>query len=385
MANIDDFEAEDVMSEKLPHANPDDTVSDVIGLMRKHDMDEIPVVEDGDVVGLINDDMFIDKRHLPFSTKLEHVMSRPPQVNVGDSLVRISEMLLSSDYRGVPVMSERGEYVGFIRRKDIADIVPEIDELKNTKVNDFMTPSPSTITEHEHIGKAKAMMKRLDVRVLPVVDKYGKLSGMVGIRDIVKEASRPITREEKGDRTGERDSPYEDLEVRSVMSEPPITTTTDSNIHSAAAKMAEHDVSTLVALEEDDIKGILTRFDLIEMLTSFREEERVYVQITGLEERPEVYDQMYDLIQNYLQKINKVLKPLVLNVHVVTHQKEGEQAKHSVRLRLSTDYGMFYAKKYDWNIMRALDESLDSIQRRVFEDKKKRVDRKKHPKYQKLI
>ncbi len=385
MAKVEDFKAKDVMSGKLPSAEPNGTISEAIGLMRKHDLEEIPIVKDDQVVGIIGDSTFIEKRSLSFSTKLSHVMNKPPKVSEDDSLVRVSEMLLSSNYRGVPVTSENGEYKGFLSRKDITDIIPSLEELKNTEVKDFMTPSPATIREHDHIGKARAMMKRYDLRVLPVVDKHGKLSGMVSIQDILEEIARPISREEKGDRTGERDSPYNDIEVRSVMSEPPITTEPNSSIHSAADLMKENNISTLAVTSNDDIKGVFTQFDLIEILTSFREAEQVYVQITGLDEKPEVYDQMYDVIQGYMKKINKVLKPLVLNVHVVSHQKDGSQSKYSVRLRLSTDYGMFYAKKFDWNIMTALDSCLESLQKRVYKDKEKKLERRKHPKYQKVI
>ncbi len=380
MAKIDDVTAKEIMRDKSVSAHPEDTVSDAIGLMKKHEISEVPIVEEGDVIGIISDGTFIDKRNLPFSTKLEHVMSKPPHVREQDSIVDVSEMLLSSNYRGIPVTSGNSSYTGFISRKDITKIVPEIDELKNTKVSEFMTPSPSTIKEHESVGKAKAMMKKLDVRVLPVVDKHERLTGMVGISDILEEA-RPVKREEKGDRTGERDSPYTGLEVRSVMVNPPITASPTDSIPEAAKKMSENGISTLVAVDDDDIKGILTEFDLIEMITSFREADQVYVQITGLEEDAEMYDQMYDLVQKYLRKINKVMKPLVLNIHVVSHQKEGNQAKYSIRLRLSTDYGMFYSKEFDWNIMKALDEGLDNLEREVFEQKEKWVDNKKHPKY----
>ncbi|MFO8149013.1 MAG: CBS domain-containing protein, partial [Trueperaceae bacterium] len=94
---------------------------------------------------------------------------------------------------------------------------------------------------------------------------------------------------------------------------PAITTKPDFTIPEAAEKMIEHDISTLVVTENDEIKGVLTRYDLIEIIASFREKEEVYVQVSGVEGTPEVYHQMYDLIQNFLEKINKVLKPLVLN------------------------------------------------------------------------
>ncbi|MFW5945697.1 MAG: CBS domain-containing protein [Candidatus Natronoplasma sp.] len=385
MAKVEDFKAKDIMSEKLPYADPNDAVSDAIGLMRKHDMEEIPVVQDGQVMGVLSDTMFIERRNLSFSTKLKHLIHKGPSVDENDSLVEVSEMLLSSDYRGVPVTSKSDDYIGFLTRKDITEVIPRLEELKKTTVKEFMTPSPATISENENIGKARAMMKRYDVRVIPVVDKHGTLRGMVGIQDILEGTARPVTRQEKGVRSGERDSPYRDMEIQSIMSEPPITTDPNSRIHEAAEKMTDHDISTLVATKDNEIKGILTQYDLIEMLTSFREGEQVYVQIAGLEEGPEVYDQMYEVIQRYLKKINQVLKPLVLNVHVVSHQKEGNQRKYSVRLRLSTEYGMLYSKEFDWNMMSALDDALDSLKKRIFEEKEKRVKRRKHPKYQKII
>ncbi|MFP4000518.1 MAG: CBS domain-containing protein [Thermoplasmata archaeon] len=385
MAKVEDFKAKDIMSEKLPHAEPNDLVSDAIGLMRKHDMEEIPVVQDGQVVGVLSDTTFIERRNLSFSTKLKHLIHKGPNVDEDDSLVEVSEILLSSNYRGVPVTSKSGDYVGFLSRKNITEVIPKLDELKKTTVKEFMTPSPTTIRTNEHIGKARSMMKRYDVRVLPVVDKHGTLRGMVGIQDILEEVSRPVDRQEKGVRTGERDSPYRDIEVGSIMSEPAIKTTPNAAIHDATKKMIDHNISTLVVTSEDEIKGIITQYDLIEMLTSFREEEQVYVQISGLEEGPELYEQMYDVIQRYLRKMNQVIKPLVLNVHVVSHQKEGNQRKYSVRLRLNTDHGMLYAKEFDWNIMKALDLALDNLKKRIFKDKEKRIERRKHPKYQKVI
>ncbi len=385
MVKIKDLKAKDIMGEKLPHSSPDKRVSDAIGLMRKHDLEEVPIIENDEVVGIISDNTFIDKRNLSFSTRLRHVMSQPPEVNLDDSMVDVSEMLLASGHRGVPVTSEEGSYEGFISRKDICEVIPTIDELKKTEVKDFMTPNPATIQVGENIGKARSMMKNYDVRVLPVVDKHNNLSGMIGIQDILENVARPEHRQEKGVRTGEKDSPYQKIDIGSIMSEPPITTTSNSKIQDAADKMNEHEISTLVATEGDDIKGVLTQFDLIEMITSFREADQVYVQITGLKESPGIYDQMYDLIQSYLKKMNRVLKPLVLNVHVVTHQKGGDQSKYSVRLRLSTDHGMYYAKKFDWNVMKALDEGLESLRGKVFSDKEKKLDKRKHPKYQKII
>jgi len=381
MARINDFRVKDIMSKEVITADPNDTVSDAIGLMKKHNISELPITENSEIIGLISDEKFIERRHLPFSTKLKHVMSKPPKINENDSIVELCEMLLSSGYRGLPVSSGNSDLVGFVSRTDIVTIIPDVDELGDIDVQEVMTPSPTTVSEREAIAKAKSLMKNLDERVLPVVDKHGHLSGMIGIKDIVNGGSWPIEREEKGERRGERDSPYDNIEIQSLMNKPPVKILPSETIKKAANKMNEYNISTLVAADNGDIKGIITQYDLVEIITTFREAEQVYVQITGLEASPGMYDQMYDLIQKYLKKINNVLKPLVLNIHVVTHKKEGNETKYSIRLRLNTDYGMFYANKYDWNIMKALDDSLESVKRKVFQEKEKWVDNKKHPKY----
>ncbi|MGM0404716.1 MAG: CBS domain-containing protein [Thermoplasmatota archaeon] len=381
MAQVEDFQAKDVMTKNYITAKPDDKVSDAIGLMRKHDVAEIQVVENGEVLGIVAEDMFVKKRHLPFSTKLAHVMTKPPNVEQDDTIIDVCELLLSSGYRGVPVKSNH-DIVGFVSRSDIIEIIPDIDDLRKSTVSEYMTPSPTTIREHDSIIKAKNMMENLDEKVIPVTDEHGRLSGMIGIKDIIKGSSRPVSRYEKGEKGGEKDSPYSDMEIRSMMVTPPITTTPGETIHDAAKKMKENNISTLVAVEDEAIKGILTQIDLVETIASFRESDQVYVQITGLEEGPDVYDQMYQMVQKYLQKINRVLKPLVLNIHVVTHHTSGHEKKFSIRLRLNTDHGMFYAKKFDWNIMRALDEGMNSLQKKIFQDKEKKLDRyRKHPKY----
>lgn len=384
MAGIDDYKAKDLMTKDLITAKSDQTVSEAIALMKNNKISEILVNDEkGNVTGIVTYDMFTKRRHLPFSTKLENVMNAPPSVGIDSTISEICEMLLSSGYRGLPVRSSKGEYVGIISRTDIVKIIPQIDEVKPLSVEEVMTPNPSDIMEHDTVGMAKQMMKDLDEQVVPVINKDGKLTGMIGIKDIVENTLGPLNREEKGERAGEKDSPYDDLEIRSIMSSPPITTLQKEKVAKAAKKMMSNDISTLVALDDDEeVVGILTAIDLIETLASFKEGEQVYVQITGLEEGADTLDMMYEIIQKYLQKFNAVVKPLVMNIHVVSHNKEGTETKYSLRIRLQSDHGMFYVKEYDWNMMRALDDGLENMRRIIFEEKEKKLDQiRKHPKY----
>ena len=132
MARVEDFQAKDLMSKDYISAKPEDNVSHAIGLIRQNNVGEIPIQKGGTIVGIISEDTFIKRRHLPLSTKLEHIMSTPPKVKPDDSVVDVSELLLSSGYRGVPVISEKDEILGFISRTDVINKIPQMEEFKNT-------------------------------------------------------------------------------------------------------------------------------------------------------------------------------------------------------------------------------------------------------------
>lgn len=377
MVRLGELKVRDVMTENMITASPKDTVSDAIALMKRHNISEIPVLHERKVVGMVSDETFIKKRHLPLSAKLEYVIGTPPTVSGEDSVMGACVMLLSSGYRGIPVISDKGVYAGFISRSDIVRKIPEMEELEGMKVEEIMSPDPSTIQEHETVGDALGLMNRMDERALPVVDGSGRLSGMIGIKDIVKGPTlKPPTRETQGERVGEKERDVENLEVKSLMAEPPITTSPDEAIQDAARKMAKNDISALVALEGEEIKGVITQFDLIEFIASLEEVEQAYVQITGLAEDIDVVYSMHDSIRKYLQLFGRIIKPSVMSIQVIHHRKRGgHETKYGLRLRLQTDKGMFYARNHGWDIMKTLDEALETLRREIIQEKEKRIER----------
>ncbi len=377
MVRLGELKVRDVMTEDIITASSEDTVSDAIALMKRHDISEIPVLSERKVVGMVSDETFIKKRHMPLSAKLKYVIGTPPTVSEEDSIVDACVMLLSSGYRGIPVISDKGLYTGFISRSDIVRTIPETEDLEGMKVEEIMSPDPSTIQEHETVGDATVLMDSMDERVLPVVDESGRLFGMIGIKDIVKgPALKPPTTETWGERVGEKDRDVENLEVKSLMVEPPITTSPDEAIQEAAKKMAENNISALVALEGEEIKGVITQFDLIEFIASLGEVEQAYVQITGLAEDIDVVYSMHDSIRKYLQLFGRIIKPSVMSIQVIHHRKKGgHETKYGLRLRLQTDKGMFYARNHGWDIMKTLDEALETLRREIIQEKERRIER----------
>lgn len=69
MARVEDYKAKDIMSKNFISAKPKDTVSDIIGLMKKYDVAEIPVLKNSKIVGIVSEDTFVKKDIFLFQQK----------------------------------------------------------------------------------------------------------------------------------------------------------------------------------------------------------------------------------------------------------------------------------------------------------------------------
>ena len=371
-SDILDLTAADLMSEHPVTATPDEHLSEVIGLMKKKDVHEVLVVENGELLGVVSYDSLIKRRGLPPTTKVSHVMNHIAHIEEDCSLSLIAETTLSTGLRALPV--KRGkDLVGVISRTDLIWSILNAPELAEASVESVMSPSVTCVYENESVSRARHVMQELDARSIPVIDEYGHLVGVIGQKDIVPMV---LQSQKRGEDAGLDRGPL-DVEVKSIMSSPPVTTTREATVKEAIELMKKHNISNIVVSEKNVPHGILTQIDLVELLVVHGRGEEVYIQISGLEEGPEVYEEMYDAIGKTVKRIGKMATPKVLNFHVVKHHSSGDRFKHSIRARLTTEHSMYYAKGFDWNLFVTLDEVLDQLERDVKKEKEMRLDARK--------
>ncbi len=115
-------------------------------------------------------------------------------------------------------------------------------------VRHAMTESPQTVKPDLTAGDAAALMKELDVGVIPVAEG-GKLLGLVTDRDL---AMRVLA---------ERKDPN-DVQVGEIMTRGPVTVTPDMKLSEARGLMAEHRVRRLPVMKGQEIVGILSLGDV---------------------------------------------------------------------------------------------------------------------------
>ena len=372
--SVQDMKASDVMSRKLITVEQDEDVSSAIGKMQKHDINEVPVVsEDGSILGLVNYETLLKRRSIPMTTKVENVMAFPPRVDEDASVMDIAETMLSSGYRAVPV-TDRDRIIGIVSRTDLVNIIPGLKILSGIEVNEIMTESPHYIGEKDTIDQARSIMYKLDVRALPVTDGEDNVVGAVGLKDLGKASFRKRERTTRGDASGKQISSK--ITVGSIMRSPPITITETQKIVEAVALMNDNNISSVIVTDKDRPVGIVTQYDLIELIASFKHEEQVFVQISGLHEaEPESYDMMYELIQKNIKRVSKIVTPKIFTIHVTTQEAGSDHMSGDVTLRgrMTTEHELYYSTVTDWDIMKALSTMLSNIEKSIRKDKDKKV------------
>lgn len=370
-----DLRVKDLMSRKPMTAAPEEEVSKVLGLMKKHDVHEVPVVQEEALLGLVSYTTVLQRRNLPMTTRIENLLVRPPTIGGEDLLPPVAEVLMSSGYRALPVL-EGDRLAGMVSRTDLVRAIAEAPDFADLPVQRVMTPEPQVVEEEDTVRKARDLMRELDERALPVVNGAGKVTGVVGLKDLVDVFARPRERATQGDRVGERTAV--DVEVKGVMSAPAVTVGIDASAAEAARRMEEFGISSVVVVDEDRPLGIVTQVDLLEQLASLQTREEAFVQISGLDNDDWwTYEVLYAAIGRGLRRIASIVLPRILNVHVVTHQSAGDTNKYSIRARLTTENGLYVARDHDWDAWVAMQKVMEQFERRIKKEKEQKLDRRK--------
>jgi CBS domain-containing protein len=108
MASIKSFKVKDVMKETDQVASSDQRISEILGQMKKQHIHELPVIEKGKVIGIIDLDKLIKSRRLPLTSEVKHIMVNNPAISTEDSLPTVARIMISSDLKGIPVV-EKGK------------------------------------------------------------------------------------------------------------------------------------------------------------------------------------------------------------------------------------------------------------------------------------
>ncbi|MBI3334526.1 CBS domain-containing protein [Candidatus Pacearchaeota archaeon] len=111
-------QAKDIMIPRILSAKPHDRVSSLIKLMGKHSISQLPVIERGNVLGLITESSLLsrEKEEILHKFAQEIMEPAPPIVSPDASLPIIKQLLL---FYSIILIKEKGKLTGLITKADL--------------------------------------------------------------------------------------------------------------------------------------------------------------------------------------------------------------------------------------------------------------------------
>ncbi|MCU0632130.1 MAG: CBS domain-containing protein [Methanolinea sp.] len=278
------MQAQDIMTSPVYIVSPGEHVAYARNLMLKHKISRIPVVEAGILVGILTKKDIgyrlrqsepIWRRRPIDNIPVNILMTREPlTISTTTTSREIASLMIQWDISGLPVIDE-GEIAGIVTKSDFMRSAA-VNSLKQT-VADVMEDA-ITVSRYHSLDHVIDIMKERNDKVV-VVNNDGTLAGIITEsnlafylyeterRELPKKDVMMLRRGEPGGRKQHRYVMVAAAVAEDLMSRPVITIGCGEKLTEAVNVMQANHINSVVAVEGNEIKGILKRDDIIREVT----------------------------------------------------------------------------------------------------------------------
>lgn len=294
----------------------------------------VVVMKEGVYHGIVDERSLENINSDPASTKLETLAEKAPLIPVTADLTETARYFFAGPYKSLP-LGTKEKIEGVLTRNDVLAELLKSTSLSGS-VQDYMTAPAVTISVEESIAKAKAKMRESRVRRLIVTKQDNQLAGLLSLYDLVSKYSK---RKEKAPFVSNK-VPLDNHPIKSFMrsAEEVRTIGPDAPLSTAAKIMVENGIASLVVMDENKPRGLLSARDIFE---SVLREQKAPVYLSGLDDSDKLYtEEIMDECNGELEKLRKSFEITYLAIHFKKYKH-----KYSVHARLkTTEHGIILAK-----------------------------------------
>lgn len=361
----------EIMRKDIVLLKPEDHVIDFITLMENDLVHEAAVVnESGELIGFVHYKILADKN-----------VQDPTKTKIETVMVHAPKVLEDEIIENAAKLIFETGFRGLPvvdKKGKVTGIVTSIDVLKGMKNEKIFSEktaedimSPAiVIRETDDIGKARVIMRENNISTLPVVNENDELVGVVMVLDLLK-AIKPKERISWYSMAAEKLT-LMDIPVSTVMNKTPLISEKRTSLSEILEKMINNNIRSCIIVEEKGPVGVVTTRDLLEVYLSSIEKEKVYVQYSGLrEEDDEVMLTVDRMVRDTVEKLHSIYPIQYFHIHVKRYKKSGDRKLFSVRCRVMTDEGVFISKAHAWDLRDAVGSALDKLEKIVIKHKEK--------------
>ncbi|WP_435320552.1 CBS domain-containing protein [Haloarchaeobius sp. TZWSO28] len=366
-----------VVTTNYPTTDADTRVSKLTAHFEDSSTRAVVVMDDGEVLGVVTRRQFLSSHRNP-EAKVKSLVWHVPTVAPGDDVREVAGLMRDSDSGLLPVEND-GTLVGAVTVDDIVRAVRPA--LEGIRVSAVTTADPITFEPSNTVGEAINRFRTEHISHLPIVEN-GSPVGVLSLMDVVPFTARKTRRAQGGSsgfeptgtnhggfgsREGDSDRLL-DVPVRDFMSTPVVTAEPTDSLGHAVDMMLDHDVSSVVVVEDGKVVGIATTSDLLDALVREAPGRRA-VQVYGMDLLDDIsYEEVVDLIEGTVKDAPMSLLDAKVHLHEHDETLRGTPLLYA-RMRLFTDDGRFIASGEGYGAAQAIADARDAVRRQLIDDK----------------
>ncbi len=312
----------------------------------------------------------------PERSSVSGIAFSPPHMTPEAPLYDASLKLVHNRVRLLPVV-ENESIVGVVRQTRILEKMADCEDLEECFSEELMVKNPVTMDRDASIGVIRSLMLKNGISHIPVVDKDGKLRGIVTAKELVWHFVKPSEGQTVGERRGETIR-TRDMSMRGLIDGDPLYVTRRTSILDVIREMSTLKKGYCIVAENQKPIGIITPRDVLSLLTQFEPKAPVPVYVVGFKD----FDK--DLVQSASRKIDRVarrvlkyhpdLQEIVVDGRVKS--RRGEERRFEIKARAHLPSNMISITVEGWSLLTLFDEVSERLDAALSQIKGKRKTRR---------
>jgi hypothetical protein len=141
-------------------------------------------------------------------------------------------------------------------------------------------------------------------------------------------------------------------------------------VKDAIKEMLKRHISCVIITDDDELKGLVTKRDLLEIVAAMQKQEgeQFFIKTTGEFDKVDSFEKAQ--IEKALNQFAGKLSDKFQQGYLIADLKEHKEQTRKVplmycKIRFSSDLGMFVSSNHGWGALAAVTKGLDNIKRQM--------------------
>lgn len=339
------------------------SISDIIGVLMDRDSYDIFIPLSGKVA-VLNMRDFLGIKNITSANPIT-LGKIIPTLNSESTIAEAARLMSLYRLRALPLI-EKNAIIGQISAKKIVEAIRNIVLViptRKTSASDIMTPSPIVISKIDKIASAKNIMKRRRIDHLPVLED-NRLVGMVTSKDIINVMlpTERIGRKSLGiDDTQDRLN----ITISGILDKNIIASNSDDTLRSVTDLMVSQNSTYCVVTTVDEVQGIITYRDIINLLGE-KVVDEVPIILIGLPDDPLDAELAKSKFTNLVKLLRKIYPDIEqARCRMKIREIQGARKRYEVDVNIISTHDITSYVNVGWELPKMFDQMSDSLKKRT--------------------